>query len=63
MKVQTLSHSLEQIKYQTCPVDDEEAVLLTDIDEDSPETNEDGELQYYCLAGHHIFTLEEEEDD
>ncbi len=62
-KVQTLNHNLEQIKYQTCPYDDEEAILLTDIDEDMPETDDEGDLQYYCLTGQHVFTVEEEEEE
>jgi hypothetical protein len=43
--------NIEQIKYQTCPYDDEEGILLV----------EDGDLQYYCLAGQHTFSLDEDE--
>ncbi len=53
---------LEQIKYQTCPYDDEEGILLTDIEEALPETNDDGDLQYYCTSGHHTFTFREDDD-
>jgi hypothetical protein len=53
------SMNLEQIKYGTCPFDQEEGILLTDIEELLPQTNSDGELQYYCLNGHHTFTLDE----
>ena len=53
---------LEQIKYQTCPYDQEEGILLTDIEEIYPQTDEDGELQYYCIAGQHTFTLDEDDD-
>jgi hypothetical protein len=55
--------NLEQIKYSTCPFDEEEGVLLTDIDETSPQTDEDGELQYYCIAGNHMYVLDEDEDE
>jgi hypothetical protein len=55
--------NLEQIKYQTCPYDEEEGILLTDIEEDLPETDSDGDLQYYCMTGHHVFSLDEDEDD
>lgn len=51
--------NLEQIKYQMCPMDQEEGILLTDIEEIFPETDNDGELQYYCFAGHHTFSLHE----
>jgi hypothetical protein len=54
---------LESIKYQTCPYDNEEGVLLTDIDEIDPETNEDGDLQYYCLSGHHTFAYNDDDDE
>jgi hypothetical protein len=54
---------LEQIKYQTCPLDQEEGILLTDIEEIIPETDAEGDLQYYCLAGHHIFSLDENEEE
>jgi hypothetical protein len=53
--------NLEQIKYSTCPFDDEEGILLTDIEENLPQTDEDGSLQYYCIAGHHTFTLDEDD--
>jgi hypothetical protein len=54
--------NLEQIKYSTCPFDQEEGVLLTDIEETSPQTDEDGDLQYYCVAGNHMYILDEDED-
>lgn len=53
--------NLEQIKYSTCPFDDEEGILLTDIEENLPQTDEDGSLQYYCISGHHMFTLDEDD--
>ncbi len=54
---------LESIKYQTCPYDDEDGILLTDIDETDPATDENGELQYYCLSGHHTFSYHDDDDD
>jgi len=53
---------LEQIKYQTCSWDDGEGILLTDIDETMPETDEDGNLQYYCLDGNHTFSAYEDDE-
>ena len=52
---------VEHIKYQTCPYDNEEGVLIVDLEEDTPATDEDGDLQYYCLGGHHTFSLDEDE--
>ncbi|PZW29207.1 hypothetical protein EI42_02929 [Thermosporothrix hazakensis] len=53
--------NVEQIKYQTCPYDQEEAILLVDPETESmPDTDEDGDLQYYCPAGHHTFSLDED---
>jgi len=54
--------NLEQLKYQTCPYDQEEGVLLTDIEEDIPETDGEENLQYYCLAGRHTFSYVENEE-
>ena len=54
--------NIEQIKYQTCPYDDEEGILLVDAETETiPETDEDGDLQYYCVAGQHTFSLDEDE--
>jgi hypothetical protein len=50
--------NLEQIKYSTCPFDQEDGILLTDIDEVLPQTNADGDLKYYCLNGHHVFVAD-----
>ncbi|MBE3557897.1 MAG: hypothetical protein IMW89_01560 [Ktedonobacteraceae bacterium] len=52
---------LEQLKYQTCPFDEEEGVLLTDLEEEYPQTDANGNLQYYCLNGRHMFTFNEQE--
>jgi len=53
--------NLESLKYLTCPIDDEEGILLTDIDEVFPATDEDGNLQYYCLSSHHTFALDQDD--
>ena len=55
--------NLERIKYQTCPYDQEEGILLTDIEEVQAQTDDDGELQYYCTSGKHTFSLHEDDDD
>jgi hypothetical protein len=55
--------NLEQIKYQTCPFDQEEGILLTDLEEIFPQTDDHGDLQYYCLAGKHTFKHRDDEDD
>ena len=54
---------LDRFKYQTGPYDKEEGVLITNIEEDSPETDENGELQYYCLNGHHTFSYNDDYDE
>jgi hypothetical protein len=55
---------VEHMKYHTCPYDDEEGVLIVDLETESmPETDEDGDLQYYCLAGNHTFSLDEDESE
>jgi hypothetical protein len=54
--------NVEQIKYQTCPYDQEEGVLLVDVEtETTPQTDDDGDLRYYCLSGRHTFSLDEDE--
>ncbi len=55
--------NLERIKYQTCPYDQEEGILLTDIEEVQPQTDDDGDLQYYCTSGRHTFSLHEDDYD
>lgn len=56
------SMNVEQIKYQTCPYDQEEGVLLVDVEtETTPTTDDDGDLRYYCLSGGHTFSLDEDE--
>jgi hypothetical protein len=49
---------IEAIKYYTCEDDDDEAILLVDPETESiPETDDDGNLQYYCNSGHHTFSV------
>lgn len=55
--------NLEQIKYHSCTEDDGEGVLLVDVDETEPETDEYGNMQYYCMNGHHTFSVDEDEDE
>lgn len=52
--------SLEHIKYYTGD-EDEDAILLTDIDETTPETDEDGNLQYYSMSGNYVFSANDDE--
>lgn len=52
---------LDELMYQTCPVDEDQAILLVDLEtESAPATDEDGNLQYYCLAGQHVFSVDED---
>lgn len=55
--------NLERIKYQTCPYDQEEGILVTDLEEVIPETDNQGNLQYYCLSCLHTFTYCECDND
>ena len=55
---------VEHMMYQTCPYDQEEGILIVDVETESvAETDEDGDLQYYCMAGNHTFSLDEDETD
>lgn len=54
---------LERIKYQTCPNDHNEGILLTDLEEVTPETDNYGNLQYYCLNCQQTFAYCECDDD
>jgi hypothetical protein len=55
---------LDEVKYAPCPADDGFGVLLVDIETESvPDTDEDDHLQYYCMEGHHVFSVSEGEDD
>jgi len=55
--------SIEEIKYHTCRDDDSEAILLVDVEtEEIPETDEEGNLQYYCFEGQHTFSVDEDDE-
>ena len=48
-------------KYYTCPEDGEDATLMVDLEtETEPETDEDGNMQYYCTEGGHYFSVDED---
>jgi len=32
---------------------------MTDLEETYPQTDNDGDLQYYCTSGHHTFKFNE----
>ena len=52
---------LQDYKYYQCPIDQEDAILLVDIETESmPATDEDGNMQYYCLEGQHIFAVDDD---
>ncbi len=52
---------IDELKYQTCPIDKDQAILLVDLEtESAPATDENGNLQYYCLAGQHVFSVDED---
>jgi hypothetical protein len=52
---------LDELMYQTCPTDNDQAILLVDLEtESAPATDEDGNLQYYCKAGQHVFSVDED---
>lgn len=52
---------LHWFKHRTCPVDDEQATLLVDVETETvPETDEDGNMLYYCPEGHHVFSVDKD---
>jgi len=52
---------IDELRYQTCPIDKDRAILLVDLEtESAPATDENGNLQYYCLAGQHVFSVDED---
>ncbi len=54
--------NLEQVKYHTCDLDDCDGILLLDAETETlPDTDMDGNMQYYCLEGHHTFSVDEDE--
>jgi hypothetical protein len=51
----------KELKHQKCPYDEDQAILLVDVEtESAPATDEDGNLQYYCRAGKHVFSIDED---
>jgi len=54
--------NVEQIKYHTSPDGDEEGILLVDPETESePLTDSEGNLQYYCVEGRYIFSIDDED--
>ena len=52
---------IDELRCQKCPVDKDQAILLVDLEtESAPATDENGNLQYYCLAGKHVFSVDED---
>jgi hypothetical protein len=52
---------INELMYQKCPYDKDQAILLVDLEtESAPATDEPGNLQYYCLAGKHVFSIDED---
>jgi len=51
--------NLWPFKHETCPIDEQDAILVVDVETESvPLRDEDGNLVYYCLEGEHTFSLE-----
>lgn len=51
----------QQIPHQTCPFDGDEATLLVDVETETiPVTDEEGDIQYYCPTGQHVFSVDED---
>ena len=51
-------------KHETCPIDEDDAILLVDPETESiPYTDEYGNPLYYCIEGEHVFPLESDDDD
>ena len=52
---------LDDVKYDTCPIDEGTGILLVDVETETvPNTDEEGNLQYYCMEGHHVFSVDED---
>jgi hypothetical protein len=52
---------LSWIKHHWCPEDEEDGILLVDVETETvPETDEDGNIQYYCPEGAHVFSVDED---
>jgi hypothetical protein len=57
------SMNVEQIKYHPSPDGDEEGILLVDPESETlPLTDSDGNLQYYCVGGKYVFSVDEDND-
>ncbi len=51
--------NLQPIRYHICSLDHGEGILLVDVESETiPRTDARGNPLYYCLAGHHIFSIE-----
>ena len=56
--------SLQSIKHYNCAQCHGEGILLVDIETESfPHTDKDGNWQYYCMEGQHIFSVTERGKD
>ena len=54
--------SLDSNMYYQCPMDQEDAILLVDVETETiPATDEDGNMLYYCIEGQHIFAVDDDE--
>lgn len=54
--------NLWPFKHQTCPLDEEDAILLVDVETESiPYTDDEGNMLYYCLEGEHTFVIESDD--
>lgn len=50
--------SIQEIKYHECPQDEGEGIILADIEtEKKPYVDEQGNILYYCLQEHHVFSV------
>lgn len=50
---------LQMIKRHSCSLDQGDGILLVDIETETiPRTDGGGNPLYYCLAGHHIFSVD-----
>ena len=53
--------NVEQFKYHPSPDGDEEGILLVDPESETlPLTDSDGNLQYYCVGGRYVFSVDED---
>ena len=55
--------NVEQFKYHPSPDGDEEGILLVDPESETlPLTDSDCNLQYYCVGGKYVFSVDEDND-